>query len=81
MQALSGSLRERAAAAFAAGIDIALHCNGDLAEAEAVAAAAPVLAGPSLGRAQRAAEWPKQRAAFDPVEAWAEIEAALAIAA
>ncbi len=54
MQALSGSLGQRAGAAFAAGIDIALHCNGDLDEARAVAAAAPVLAGASLARAEAA---------------------------
>lgn len=40
MQALSGTLAERTAAARAAGCDIALHCKGDLAEMEAVAAAA-----------------------------------------
>jgi beta-N-acetylhexosaminidase len=77
MQALSGSLHSRAAAAFAAGIDIALHCNGDLGEAEAVAEAAPVLAGASFDRVSRARQWGKERA-FDPAEAWADIEAALA---
>ncbi|HKH82006.1 MAG TPA: beta-N-acetylhexosaminidase [Methylovirgula sp.] len=81
MQALSGSLRDRTEAAFAAGIDIALHCNGDLPEAAAVATAAPVLAGQSLARASGAAEWRSEAASFDPVEAWAEIEAALAIVA
>ncbi len=79
MQALRGTLRERAEAAFAAGIDLALHCNGDLGEAEAVASVAPVLAGPALTRAERAATWRGEPApAFDPVEAWAEIEALLA---
>jgi beta-N-acetylhexosaminidase len=81
MQALRGGLHDRAAAAFAAGVDIALHCNGDLAEAAAVAAAVPILAGVSLARASRAREWRGQELRFDPVEAWAEIEAALAIAA
>jgi beta-N-acetylhexosaminidase len=81
MQALRGSLRARAEAAFAAGIDVALHCNGNLAEAAEVAAAAPVLAGQSLARAPRAAEWRARAVPFDPVEAWAEIEAALAVAA
>lgn len=80
MQALRGSLRDRAEAAFTAGIDIALHCNGNRREAEAVAAAAPALSGISLARASRAAAWRGEDAApFDPVEAWAEIEAALAI--
>lgn len=86
MQALSGSLGARAAAAFAAGIDIALHCNGDLNEARAVASAAPVLQGASLARAEaawayRAAAMSAATASFDPVDAWAEIAAALAIAA
>jgi beta-N-acetylhexosaminidase len=82
MQALRGTLRARAEATFSAGIDLALHCNGDLIEAEAVAEAAPVLAGEALRRADRAASWRVPPAAsFDPVEAWAEIEALLAIGA
>ncbi len=40
MKALGGPMRDRASAVIAAGSDIALHCNGDLAEMEAVAAAA-----------------------------------------
>ncbi len=32
MQALGGSLGERAARALAAGCDVALHCNGQMAE-------------------------------------------------
>ncbi|MHB8884361.1 MAG: beta-N-acetylhexosaminidase [Methylovirgula sp.] len=84
MQALSGSLGARAAAAFSAGIDIALHCNGKLEEARAVAEAAPVLAGESLARAERAfacraAASQAAPMGFDPVDAWAEIAAALAI--
>jgi beta-N-acetylhexosaminidase len=38
MQALGGSIAERAAAALDAGCDVALHCTGDLVEMEAVAA-------------------------------------------
>lgn len=38
MQALSGSIADRSAAAMAAGCDLVLHCNGDLAEMKAVAA-------------------------------------------
>lgn len=81
MQALSGSLRARAEAAFCAGIDLALHCNGDLGEAAAVAEAAPDLCGAALERAERAAKWRGDGVGFDPLEAWAEIETALAIAA
>ncbi len=40
MNALSGSLATRTAAAIAAGCDLALHCKGDLAEMQSVAAAA-----------------------------------------
>ena len=54
MKALSGPLATRARAAFAAGLDIALHCNGDLTEARAVAEGAPELAGHSLRRAEAA---------------------------
>ncbi len=52
MKALGGSFDERTRAAFAAGVDIALHCNGDLAEAQPVAEASPPLEGRSLARAQ-----------------------------
>ena len=54
MQALSGTIAERTSAALAAGCDIALHCNGDFNEMQAVAANAPVLAGNALRRAQAA---------------------------
>jgi beta-N-acetylhexosaminidase len=54
MKALSGPVATRARAAFAAGLDIALHCNGDLTEARAVAEASPELAGASLRRAEAA---------------------------
>jgi beta-N-acetylhexosaminidase len=54
MGALSGSLAERTRAALAAGCDVALHCNGDLAEMRAVADAAPELAGAAARRAEAA---------------------------
>ena len=50
MHALSGTMADKVAASVAAGCDLMLHCNGDLAEMEAVAAAAPALAGDSLTR-------------------------------
>ncbi len=43
MQALGGTIEARAAAALAAGCDVALHCNGVLAEMEAIAQAIPVV--------------------------------------
>ncbi len=56
MKALGGTFAERARATFAAGVDIALHCNGDLAEARPVAEASPALAGRALERAQAVLE-------------------------
>ena len=66
MQALSGTPAQRAAAALAAGCDIALYCAGDLAPtAEMLAACAAAVAGgrrPAraarrLGRAALAGRW------------------------
>lgn len=54
MQALSGSLGERASRAVGAGCDIALHCNGDRAEAEAVVAGAGAMTSAALHRADAA---------------------------
>ena len=54
MKALSGSIAERSRAALAAGCDVVLHCNGDLAEMTQVANAAPELAGASAQRAEAA---------------------------
>lgn len=57
MQALSGTLGERAARALAAGCDIALHCKGDLSEMQAVATAAGQMGPDSLRRASAALTW------------------------
>ncbi len=54
MEALRGSLGERACAASVAGCDLLLHCNGDLDEARAVAAEAPALDGHAARRASAA---------------------------
>ncbi|KAB2849132.1 MAG: beta-N-acetylhexosaminidase [Hyphomicrobiaceae bacterium] len=45
MKALSGTVAERSRAVLYAGSDLALHCSGDLAEQQAVAAAAGELKG------------------------------------
>lgn len=54
MGALSGTIAERSRAALAAGCDVVLHCNGDLAEMTEVAANVPELAGAALRRADAA---------------------------
>jgi len=50
MKALSGPMRARAEAVIAAGSDVALHCNGDMAEMEAAAAGVPTLGGEAARR-------------------------------
>lgn len=50
MQALSGTLGERARNALAAGCDVALHCNGKMEEMEAVAQAVGPLSGDAATR-------------------------------
>ncbi|WP_062202873.1 beta-N-acetylhexosaminidase [Aureimonas sp. AU12] len=54
MKALDGDMGDLAAAAIAAGCDLALHCNGDMTEMRRVAAHVPELAGRSAERAERA---------------------------
>lgn len=52
MQALDGPIARRATASLAAGCDLALHCNGDLAELEEVLAAVPALPDERLAMLQ-----------------------------
>ncbi|VXB18860.1 beta-N-acetylhexosaminidase [Brevundimonas sp. G8] len=54
MQALSGSLGERAHLSLKAGCDVVLHCNGDMAEMQAVAEATGKLKGRAKARAEAA---------------------------
>lgn len=54
MEALSGSVADRAAACIAAGCDIVLHCNGRATEMAAVAAAAGAMTPAAITRANRA---------------------------
>ena len=79
MKALSGDYGDRARAVFAAGVDVALHCNGDWAETEPVAMAAPYLTGKSLKRAERALKFLKRpRQPLDLVDARARLHLMLA---
>ncbi|HXQ42957.1 MAG TPA: beta-N-acetylhexosaminidase [Candidatus Udaeobacter sp.] len=54
MQALSGSIADRAAATLAAGCDLALHCNGKMEEMEDVAEATRAIGDATARRLDRA---------------------------
>ena len=75
MNALAGSIAERTRAAFAAGCDVVLHCNGKLDEMHQVARETPELSGKAMQRAQRALAARKPPQAFDRTAARAELDA------
>jgi len=78
MQALSGTLGERAGAAVAAGCDVALHCNGKMDEMRDIAGHVPALAGKAKRRAQAAlARLHHLPEPVDVAEARARLDAAL----
>jgi beta-N-acetylhexosaminidase len=54
MNALSGDYRMRTQSIFGAGVDIVLHCNGEMEQMIEVAAVTPHLAGEALDRANAA---------------------------
>lgn len=81
MQALSGTLAERAARARAAGCDIVLHCNGHLDEMPAVAAAAGRLTPEEQRRADAALSFRHAPSRIDPAALEAELAALLPEAA
>ena len=54
MEALSGDAGTRAAGVVAAGCDVALHCNGDMAEMVLVASAVPAMSADGEARLARA---------------------------
>lgn len=74
MNALSGTIGERSAAAIAAGVDIVLHCNGDRIEAEQAVTAAGRLRPEAMARAADAID---RRAQIEPLDTDA-VEAELA---
>jgi beta-N-acetylhexosaminidase len=77
MKALSGDFAERAATSRAAGCDVVLHCNGDMAEMKPVVKAAGELKGRAAVRAKAAlARLAKTPEPFDAAEARARFDAA-----
>jgi beta-N-acetylhexosaminidase len=78
MEALKGPYEKRAAAIIDAGLDIVLHCNGELDQARAVASAAPQLAGRALRRAEAALAGISAPQAFDVEEGERRLAAIMA---
>jgi beta-N-acetylhexosaminidase len=74
MKALAGSFADRTHGARAAGCDVVLHCNGEMAEMEEVAAAAGPLTGKSLRRARTALKIARKPQRFDLKAALADLE-------
>ncbi len=79
MKALEGSPDRRAKAALTAGCDIALHCNGELAEMEAVAAACPPLSSAARARLSRAEATRLRPEPFDVGAALERMDAMLGV--
>lgn len=78
MNALSGNIAERTRAIFAAGCDVALHCNGNIEEMREVAGQTPELSGKALERANAALAARKSPQPFDRAAARAELDALIA---
>jgi beta-N-acetylhexosaminidase len=82
MNALAGAVQDRVAQSLAAGCDVALHCNGDMAEMEAIAAVTPPLGDALMKRIEAAerARLARPRASIDPAWARQRIAEVLALA-
>ena len=80
MNALTGPFEDRARKIFEAGLDLALHCNGNLDEARAVASVTPPLVGEGARRAEAALAAIRPPAPLDLEEARAELAAIAATA-
>jgi beta-N-acetylhexosaminidase len=78
MKALEGPYENRAAAIIDAGLDIVLHCNGELEQARAVASAAPPLSGSPLRRAKAALTAISAPHQFDAVKGERELAVVVA---
>lgn len=78
MKALSGAIPERAVAVLEAGCDLALHCDGNLADMEAIAAVCPRMRPGSVSRLVAARAAPADSLAFDRDAAESRISAILA---
>ena len=75
MQALSGSVPERGAAALAAGVDLVLHCNGDLSEMAPLMERVGPMTAPAQARATAALQHRSDPGPVDIAGIEAEFEA------
>lgn len=75
MAALPGDLRARSDAAIRAGCDAILHCNGEMAEMELLAASVPPLTCEGAARAERALARRASPDALDTAAAHEELAA------
>lgn len=75
MKALRGTLPDLSRAALEAGCDVILHCNGTLAERQAVAEAAGEMTEAAQARAIRALTWRKTPDAIDISALSAQLDA------
>lgn len=80
MKALTGSMRDLAAAVIGAGCDVALHCSGDLDEMKQALAGLPPLSAAAALRLDRALSLTGKAREFDIAEAEALLAEALAAA-
>lgn len=79
MNALSGTLEKRAKAALRAGVDVILHCSGQMAEMKSVAHVTPKLKGEGLRRAKAAIKrLLKTPEPFDVIDARARFDVVMA---
>ena len=78
MEALSGSLAERAALSRKAGCDIVFHCNGRLNEMEQAVAGAGAMNEVGVARWLRAHAWKRRPEPFARAEAAARLDGLLA---
>ncbi|MGI1661881.1 glycoside hydrolase family 3 N-terminal domain-containing protein [Palleronia sp. KMU-117] len=78
MQALSGTVAQRGVAALAAGCDLVLHCNGDMAEMATLPAALGPMTDAAQARAEAALALRHAPQPIDIAAAEAELEALMA---
>lgn len=78
MKALKGPIRSSAEAVIRAGSDVALHCNGNLAEMQEAAAGVPALSGVALARFEAALRVLEGTREFDVAAAEAAVRGVLA---